>query len=535
MTARTWCEADIKKFTPQQRELALKVIRSRTLPIWMPLPGPQSVAYECKADIVGYGGAAGGGKTDLACGKALTHHENTMILRREATQLTGIIDRLTKLLKNKDGYNGQDKIWRLPGRQIEFGSTPNLGDETKYQGRPHDLLVFDEVTLFLASQVRYLLGWLRTTTPGQHCQALLTFNPPTTSEGRWIIEFFAPWLDKQFPNPAKPGELRYAASLPADDQYPNGRDLWLDDNRPFVMRDGKPCYDFDPADYQGERVVEIIIPQSRTFIPSRISDNPYLLGTGYLAQLQALPEPLRSQMLKGDFDAGVKDDPWQLIPTAWVEAAMARWSRPNKLPEMMGIGVDVARGGDDNTIIARKHEGMWFDEALVYPGKQTSTGPMTAGLVIAAMRDSAPIMIDVIGVGASPYDFLNTANQPVYGINVAEKSYATDKSGRLRFYNQRSEYWWKMREALDPDNNTGIALPPDKRLKADLCAPKWEVQGAVIKVESREEIISRIGRSPDWGSAYILALIDTPKIDHLPGVRDATKKPYDPYACLKGR
>ena len=42
-------------------------------------------------------------------------------------------------------------------------------------------------------------------------------------------------------------------------------------------------------------------PQSRTFIPSRISDNPHLMGTGHMATLQAMPEPLRSQMLNGDF------------------------------------------------------------------------------------------------------------------------------------------------------------------------------------------------------------------------------------------
>ena len=84
-----------------------------------------------------------------------------MIVRREATQLTGIIDRLSELLGSRDGYNGQDKTWRVPfhvkpGKhiQIEFGSTPNAGDETKYQGRPHDLLVFDEATNLLEHQVR---------------------------------------------------------------------------------------------------------------------------------------------------------------------------------------------------------------------------------------------------------------------------------------------------------------------------------------------------------------------------------------------
>ena len=30
----------------------------------------------------------------------------------------------------------------------------------------------------------------------------LTFNPPTTAEGRWVIDFFAPWIKKGYPNPA---------------------------------------------------------------------------------------------------------------------------------------------------------------------------------------------------------------------------------------------------------------------------------------------------------------------------------------------
>jgi len=452
---------------------------------WKPLPGPQLLAFESKADILGYGGAAGGGKTDLACGKSLRLHKNIMILRREATQLTGVIDRLTQLIGSRDGYNGQDKIWRLKNRQIEFGSVPHLGDENKYQGRPHDFLVFDEATNFLERQVKFLLGWLRTTDKNQRCQALFTFNPPTSAEGQWVISFFAPWLDKNHPNPAKPGELRYFATVDGKDiELPNG----------------------DTITHNGETVK----PQSRTFIPSRVTDNPYLMGTGYMSTLQALPEPLRSQMLNGDFHAGLEDDPFQVIPTKWIEDAMARWVRALRLDPMDSLGVDVARGGKDNTVIARRH-GMWFDEPLCYPGKETPDGPSTAGLVISSLRDKAPIHIDVIGVGSAPFDFLKDAGQHVLGINVAESSFGTDISGILKFFNLRSELWWKFREALDPSQNTGIALPPDSRLKADLSAPKWRLQGSKIKVESRDDIVSRIGRSPDFASAYILALMKTQK------------------------
>jgi hypothetical protein len=61
--------------------------------------------------------------------------------------------------------------------------------------------------------VRFLLGWLRTVVKGQRCRAVLTFNPPTSAEGRWIVAFFAPWLDPKHPNPAKPGELRWFGTV----------------------------------------------------------------------------------------------------------------------------------------------------------------------------------------------------------------------------------------------------------------------------------------------------------------------------------
>lgn len=495
----------------KERLLALLMAKAARMPPWRPLPGPQTMAYESEADIVGFGGAAGGGKTDLACGKAITKHRKAMMLRRVGTELTGIEDRLEELIGNKDGYNGQKKIWRTKRQdgnalQIEFASLPNAGDEKGYQGRPHDLLVFDEAANFLEQQVRFLLGWLRTTTPGQKCQALLTFNPPTSAEGRWIIDFFAPWLDPKYPIPAVPGEIRWFAMI-------DGVDVEVPDGTPFT--------------HNGE----LIKPMSRTFIASRVTDNPYLMGTGYMATLQALPEPLRSQMLYGDFQAGMEDDAMQVIPTAWVEAAQARWKPMHNKPRMDSIGVDVARGGQDNTIIARRH-GWWFDEAIKHPGAATPDGPTVAGLVIAAMRDRAPIHIDVIGVGASPYDFLQQAGQHVLGINVSEAANGVDKSGRLAFFNLRSQLWWRMREALDPMADNGIALPPSRELLADLCAPTWKLSGATIKVESREDIIKRIGRSPDWASAYIMALIDTPRMSDMPGVHSRARAGYDPYANL---
>lgn len=514
-----------------------RLLAGMEMPIWSPLPGPQLMAFESDADIVGYGGAAGGGKTDLMLGKALNKHKRCAIFRLNGTEHEAFIDRLEEVIGSREGFNGQKGIWRHAGPrdvQIEMLSIPNMGDERKYRGRPHDLKAFDEVSEIPEYQVRFLLGWLRTTTPGQKCQAILAFNPPTTAEGRWVIAFFAPWLDPKHPNPAAPGELRWFAMC-------NGEELEVADARQFILRGKIKVYDFDPNEYEADQIIR---PQSRTFIPARVADNPYLVGTNYMAQLQALPEPLRSQCLYGDFNAGMEDDAMQVIPTAWVDAAMARWIDYAPKGEMMSEGVDVARGGKDNTIIARKHKfpmrpdatPLWFDKPLVYPGTATPDGPTVCGLTIAANRNQAVVFIDVIGVGSSPYDFLVQANQQVIGVNVSETATSFDKSGILRFSNQRTQDWWMMREALDPANNTGIQLPPDKRLATDLCAPKWRVKGKVIEVESRDEIVARIKRSPDWAAAYVLALRDQPKLAYVAEVRRKNNGMengnYDPYKTL---
>lgn len=515
----------------KERMLALLREKNARRPIWQPLPGPQTMAYESRATITGYGGAAGGGKTDLIAGLTTTKHKRALIIRKEKAQTEGVIQRLTEISGGAaTGYNSMRARWNYPmGSEplIEFGGLDNPGDERRWQGRPHDLKAFDEVTEMREDQVRFCMGWRRSDDPTIQSRILMTFNPPTTVEGRWVIKFFAPWLDKQHPRPAMPGELRWFTTI-------KGRDVELPDDRAFVLVADAPSYDFEPRAYKPE---DIIRPESRTFIPARLTDNPYYMRTGYMSTLQSLPEPLRSQMLYGDFLAGVEDDAFQLIPTTWVEAAQKRWKELDVKPEMSSLGIDVARGGRDSTIIVRRHT-MWFDRTLAYPGSTTPDGPTVAGLTIAATRDNAPQHIDVIGVGSSPYDFLNSHRQQVMGVNVAEKALGTDQSGRLGFINQRSELGWRLREAFDPANNTGIAVPPEPEILAELCAPKWKLSGAKIQVEGRDDIIKRVGHSPDRFSAYCLALIDTPKRtkveeDAARRAREGGQFGHDPYASRK--
>ncbi|WP_420717345.1 hypothetical protein [Leptolyngbya sp. NK1-12] len=68
---------------------------------------------------------------------------------------------------------------------------------------------FDEITQFVESQYRYIKIWNRTADPNQKCRTVCTFNPPTSQEQRWVLDYLAPWLDPKHPKPAHSGELRY--------------------------------------------------------------------------------------------------------------------------------------------------------------------------------------------------------------------------------------------------------------------------------------------------------------------------------------
>jgi hypothetical protein len=486
----------------------------RTVP-WRPLidlgnpdrPTPQQQAYDCKADILFYGGAAGGGKTGLLVGLALTAHHQSIIYRREVKQLGAIAEELMRFRRSRKGWNGQEKRLRMEdGKEVRFGGMQHPGDEESYQGIPFDLIAWDEINQFLESQFRYLLTWNRPgagAKPDQRCRIVCTSNPPRSSEGDWIIKFWAPWLDPEHPNPALPGELRWFVS------DKEGNDQEVPDNIPI------PDPDF-PDDRNRDT-----IPRSRTFIPSSVDDNPYLSGTNYKSSLQALPEPLRSQMLMGDFTTGREDDAWQVIPSAWVEAAQDRWTpKPPAGMKMSALGVDPARGGKDNTVLTPRY-GWWFGEQILKKGVETPEGSDVAALCMSKVRDGAPIMLDVVGgAGTAPFEHLKANNVNVVGVVGSKSSHGHDKSGRLAFINERAENWWRLREGLDPESGEDLALPPDRELKTDLCAPRWKLTSRGIQVEGKSggkvddtggtgdgwgNIIKRLGRSPDKGDSIVYA------------------------------
>lgn len=507
-----------------------------TATLWTPQPGPQTQAFNSDADELFYGGAAGGGKTDLLLGLASIQHWRSIIFRREFPQLRAVIERSREIYNNtnashaKDSYNESLHMWRLAsGRIVEFGAMQYEHDRENFRGRPHDLYGWDEVSQFTEAQYRFVNTWARTTRVDGHgrqqrVRIVACGNPPSTNEGEWVLIHWGPWLNAQHPNPAKPCDLRWFARL--DD-----RDVEVESGKPFQHKG------------------ETIFPRSRTFIPALLKDNPILAATGYGAQLQALAEPLRSQLLYGDFSIRSTDNAYQVIPTEWVKAAQARWSRYGRPAgiALTRVGLDVARGGDDKSVEADRYKNF-IDELHRWSGSATNTGPKLVAkvvdrliqigearvtaekiaypddkVIIPKVISRVPVSVDVIGVGSSVFDTARAVGLKAEGINWSEGSTAHDRSGLMEMGNRRAEDWWRCRDWLNPlyhkrQDGTELPeeekpmLPPDPKLLADLTAPLWKPTPRGIIIESKEDIKKRIHRSPDDGDAVVLSLSERVKV-----------------------
>jgi hypothetical protein len=498
------------------RELQ-NLVAKMSLPLFTPQPGPQTAAYYSEADILFYGGAAGGGKTFLLCGLALTAHSRSLIMRRVGTELDDIVDKCINMVGHKEGLNRNYPItWRFTdGRFIEFGACAEIGSEIKHQGHEHSLKGFDEITHFTEAQFRYLCGWLRTTKQGEKCRVVCCGNPPTDADGMWVIDYWGPWLNENHPNPAKDGELRYFAMLDGKDyERPHGTPFYY--NCPHAKCPyNKICHKRTCPEGG-----EFIVPTSRTFIRSCIEDNVFLMQSGYKKTLQSLPEPLRSQMLKGDFSAGKEADPWQVLPEKWVRAAQDRWQADGyRGKKMDSLGIDVSMGGKDRTCLCPRYDN-WYGIPFEYPGVSITDGNKVAELAFHHLKDSAPIHIDVLNVGQSAYDHIKNNGLYVIPINGAASGNGSDRSGILKFANKRAEIYWKFRESLDPAYGSEVCLPPGNQIRAELCAAKWglskKFDGKGIIIEPKDDIKKRLGVSPDLGESILYASVNTPRRQQSP-------------------
>jgi hypothetical protein len=176
------------------------------------------------------------------------------------------------------------------------------------------------------------------------------------------------------------------------------------------------------------------------------------------------------------------------------------------------LGVDVARFGDDDSVICSRRG----KKALGFRAVHGMDTQQVANEVRAEVRErrkprdgaKVRVKVDVIGIGAGVADELKKdADIEVIEVNVSESGWATDNEGRQKYVKVRDQIWFATRDWL----KEGGAIPNDKLLRGELVAPSYsfDSQGRQ-KVEAKDEIKKRLGRSPDRADALGMAIFNAP-------------------------
>ena len=164
--------------------------------------------------------------------------------------------------------------------------------------------------------------------------------------------------------------------------------------------------------------------------------------------------------------------------------------------------MDVARFGDDHTVLARSFENG-LAEIDGYPMTSIyTTAELTKASINKHSIDHDRAVIDAVGLGAGVYDILRADQYRVREFNGGEK--ATKRLKSHSFKNMNAQGWWYLREQI----RTGeFELINHTRLKEDLTAIRYSIGGEKeIRVESKDQLKKRIGRSPDYGDAVMMSL-----------------------------
>jgi hypothetical protein len=178
---------------------------------------------------------------------------------------------------------------------------------------------------------------------------------------------------------------------------------------------------------------------------------------------------------------------------------IARRAKPDAIGPRL-LGVDPARFGDDKTAIVER-QGRVVHPVETFAKRDTME---VAGLVkqrLDAGIDFA--FIDVVGVGAGVVDRLREMGYAAQVIPVNAGESALDEG---KYFNKRAEMYGVLREWL---KEQPAQLPDDDAVQADLCVTQYKyTSNSQYKLESKDDLKKRLGRSPDRGDAIALTFAE---------------------------
>jgi hypothetical protein len=179
----------------------------------------------------------------------------------------------------------------------------------------------------------------------------------------------------------------------------------------------------------------------------------------------------------------------------------------------MEYGLDMARYGDDNTVLIPRHGG-WVNEPVSWGKTSLMVSADRVLQNIDPLDSSVRVNIDDTGNGGGTTDRLVQLSQESYkggqpahqyvlqAYNFSSKVYMLQPE---KFHDITSELYWNLRDWFIKKK---IGMPYNDRLFSELIARRWMVNpsNGKIKVESKDDYKKRTGgKSPDYSDALALA------------------------------
>lgn len=260
--------------------------------VLMPQP-KQEEFLSNSADIVVYGGAAGGGKSWSLLYECLRWIHipgfRATIFRRNMTQITnagGLWDASMNLYTKIDGakpIKTPKPRWKFPsGAEVTFAQLEYDKDVHGFQGAEICLIEFDEATHFTEAQFWYLLSRNRSTC-GVRPYFRMSCNPDPDS---WLCKMLEWWIDQDtgYAIPERSGVIRWFLRR-------EGVLYWADTKEELIER------------FELRTPEQLMEPKSFSFVVSSLFDNQVLMSMdpGYYANLKALPLVEQERLLFGNW------------------------------------------------------------------------------------------------------------------------------------------------------------------------------------------------------------------------------------------